>query len=296
MNYFNRVEKAIDYIEVHITQELSLEDIAKQTYTSLFHFHRIFQAITGESMKEYIRKRRLSLAGKELAETDARVIDIALKYGYETPEAFAKAFKKLHGITPSECRKRKGCFYYKDKTYGYIYKAQLEGGEESMDYKIIEKDAFKIVGRELRVRNDNGDNFRLIPQFWNECMKDGIFDQFASMPNMINKQNMVSMGMCMDFNGINTFSYLICVEVSNFDYIPEGMVAKTVPASKYVVFTAKAESKEKTSDAIQQTWKDIYSKWFPTSGYERTDGPDFELYDERCMLDKPETDIYIPIK
>lgn len=165
-----------------------------------------------------------------------------------------------------------------------------------MDYKIIEKDSFKIVGRELRVRNDNGDNFRLIPQFWDKCIKEGIFDQFAAMPNMINKQNMVSMGMCMDFDGINTFTYLICVEVSNFDYVPEGMAAKTIPASKYAVFTAKADSKENMSDSIQDAWKDIYGKWFPVSGYERTDGPDFELYDERCMWDKPETDIYIPIK
>jgi AraC family transcriptional regulator len=296
MNYFDRVQRAIDYIEVHIIEELSLEDIAKQAYASLFHFHRIFQAVTGDSMKEYIRKRRLSLAGRELAETDARIIDVALKYGYETPEAFAKAFKKLHGITPSECRRKKGCFYYKDKAYVHIYKSKLEGGKDSMEYKIIEKDSFKIVGRELRVRNDNGDNFRLIPKFWDDCMKDGIFDQFEAMPNMINKQSKPSMGMCMDFDGINTFSYLICVEVSNFDCIPEGMTSKTIPASKYAVFTAKAESKEKTSDAIQETWKDIYAKWFPVSGYERTDGPDFELYDERCGWEKPEVDIYIPIK
>jgi AraC family transcriptional regulator len=296
MNYFDRVQRAIDYMEVNITEELSLEDIAKQAYASLFHFHRIFQAVTGDSMKEYIRKRRLSLAGRELAEADARIIDVALKYGYETPEAFTKAFKKLHGITPSECRRKKGCYYYKDKAYVHIYNSILEGGKDTMDYKIIEKDSFKIIGRELRVRNDNGDNFALIPKFWDDCMKEGIFDQFEAMPNMINKQSKPSMGMCMDFDGINTFSYLICVEVSNIDYIPEGMVAKTIPGSKYAVFTAKADSREKTSAAIQETWKDIYAKWFPVSGYERTDGPDFELYDERCGWEKPEVDIYIPIK
>lgn len=296
MNYFDRVQKAVDYIENNIDEDLSLEEIAKQAYTSLFHFHRVFQAVTGDSVKEYIRKRRLSLAGRELAETNIKVLDAALKYGYETPEAFAKAFKKLHGITPSECKKKKGCFYYKDRAYVHIYKSVLEGGNESMDYKIVEKDSFKVVGEELRVRNDNGDNLRLIPQFWIDCTKKGIFEQFDSMTNVVNKQKQVSMGMCMDFDGINTFSYLICVEVSNFDCIPEGMVARTIPAAKYAVFTSKAESQAKMSQSIQDTWADIYGKWFPVSGYERTDGPDFELYDMRCMWDKPETDIYIPIK
>jgi len=296
MNYFDRVQKAVDYMEKNITEELSLEDIAAEVYTSLFHFHRIFQAITGDTMKEYIRKRRLSLAGRELAETDIKILDAALKYGYETPEAFTKAFKKLHGITPSECKRRKGCFYYKDKAYVHIYKTQLEGGKEIMDYKIIEKDSFKIVGRELRVRNDNGDNYRLIPEFWDKCIKEGMFEEFEAMPNIINKQSKASMGMCMDFDGINTFSYLICVEVSNFDCIPEGMIGKTIPASKYAVFTAEAKSKEDTPKAIQQTWDNIYGKWFPASSYERTDGPDFELYDERCDLQRPQVDIYIPIK
>lgn len=296
MNYYDRVQNAIDYMEEHITEDMSLENIARQGYASLFHFHRIFQAITGDSLKEYIRKRRLSLAGRELAETDIKILEAALKYGYETPEAFTKAFKKLHGITPSECRKKKGSFYYKDKAYVHIYKTKLEGGEKIVDFKIVQKDSFKVIGKEIRVRNDNGENNELIPKFWDKCLEEGILDTFKKMPNMINKQDMPTLGICMDFDGINTMTYVVCAEVSNFDYIPEGMTSKTIQASKYAVFTAKAETKDKMVESIQKTWSDIYGKWFPSTSYERTDGPDFEYYDERMNLDKPEVDIYIPIK
>lgn len=294
VNYYDRVQRAVDFIENHLTEEIKLEDIARQAYCSLFHFHRIFQAMIGDSMKEYIRKRRLSLAGRELACTDIKVIDTALKYGYETPEAFAKAFKKFHGITPMECRKLKGPFIFRERASITIYETQLSKGGRSMNYKIIEKEEFKIAGREIRVRNDNGENFEIIPKFWQQCMKEGVFEQFESLKDRVNPQENVILGMCMDFDGVNTFSYLICTEVSNGDCIPAGMVIKTIPASKYAVFTSKGKAPE----AIQATWKDIYGEWFPESGCERTDGPDFEWYDRRSEIndDNCEVDIYIPIK
>jgi AraC family transcriptional regulator len=121
-----------------------------------------------------------------------------------------------------------------------------------------------------------------------------MWQEVERMPNVINKDEQACMGICMDFDGINTFSYLICVEVSKFDTIPKKMVAKTIPAQKYAVFTAKG----KVPEAILQTWKEIYQKWFPTSGFERTDGPDFEYYDKRSRIndEKSEVDIYIPIR
>lgn len=293
MDYFDRIQKAIDYIELYITDEISLEDVAKKAYFSLFHFHRVFQAVVGDSVKEYIRKRRLSLAGRELATSGVRVLDVALKYGYESPEAFTKAFKRFHNSTPNMCRKN-GTFNFREKAYVHIYKINLLEGGNFVNYKIVEKDEFKIIGYELRTRCDNGDNMKLIPEFWDKCINDGFFRKIAAMPNVVNKEECVSMGMCMDFDGVNTMSYLVCVEASSFEVIPEGMVGKTVPAQRYAVFTAKGPM----PDAIQQTWKDIYEKWFPTAGYERADGPDFEYYDKRSEIndESTEVDIYIPIK
>lgn len=293
MDYFDRIQKSVDYIELYITEELNLETVAKEAYCSLFHFHRVFQAVVGDTVKEYIRKRRLSLAGRELAASNAKVLDVALKYGYESPEAFTKAFKKFHNSTPHMCRKS-GTYNFREKAYVHIYKINLFEGGSFVNYRIIEKEEFKVIGYEIRVRCDNGDNFKLIPEFWRKYMEDGLYKKIAAMPNVVNKENMVTMGMCMDFDGINSMSYLICVEASSFDAIPEGMAAKTIPAQKYAIFTAKG----KMPDAIQQTWKDIYEKWFPASGYERTDGPDFECYDKRSEKndENTEVDIYVPIK
>lgn len=294
MDYYDRIQRAVDYIEENIYEDISLEVIEKEAYCSLFHFHRIFQALVGDSMREYIRKRRLSLAGRELVLSEERIIDIALKYGYETPEAFAKAFKKMNGMTPSQCRKAKGLFQYREKAYIYVYKTLLSEGGLEMNYMIVQKEDFRIVGKEIRVRNDNGENYKVIPEFWTKCLQDGIIAEFEKMTNRINPQYIDTMGMCMNFDGVNTFSYLICVETTNFDYIPEGMVAKIIPGSKYAAFTARG----KMPEAIQQMWKDIYGKWFPASGYERTNGPDYELYDKRSEINDEncEVDIYIPIK
>jgi AraC family transcriptional regulator len=293
LDYFDRVQESIEFIENHITEEMELEDIAKRAYCSLFHFHRIFQALVGDSIKEYIRKRRLSLAGRELAISNVKVIDTALKYRYETPEAFTKAFKKFHGTSPLLCRKS-GSFKFREKAFVHIFQSKLLEGGLTMNYKIVEKDSFKIIGRELRIRNDNGDNFKLIPGFWDQCKNEGVWEELMKLPRVLINDEGACLGMCMDFDGINTFSYLICVEVSNIDFVPEKMVAKTIPAQKYAVFTAKG----KMAESIQQTWKDIYQEWFPSSGYERTSGPDFELYDKRSEAndENTEVDIYIPIK
>lgn len=294
VDYYDRVQRSVDFIEERLTQDIELEAVAKEAYCSLFHFHRIFQALIGDSMKEYIRKRRLSLAGREIACSDIKIIDIALKYGYETPEAFTKAFKKFHGMTPMECRKLEGPFVFREKVSVITYKTQLVSGGRSMNYKIIEKDEFKIVGREIRVRNDNGDNYKSVPQFWKECLADGIYEKFGKLKNRVNPKDNVVLGMCSDFDGINTFSYFICTEVSNSGDLLENMVQKTIPSAKYAVFTAKG----KLPEAIQGAWKEIYGTWFLQSGYERTDGPDFELYDKRCEINDEncEVDIYIPIK
>lgn len=293
MDYFDIIQDSIDFIENHITDKLELEALAKKAHCSLFHFHRIFQALTGDSVKEYIRKRRLSLSGKEIATSDIKVIDIALKYGYETPEAFTKAFKKYNGFSPLICRKS-GSFKSREKAYVHIFKSELQEAGLTIKYRIVEKESFKIIGRELHVRNDNGDNYNLIPEFWNKCKNEGVWEELIKLPRVLNNDEGACLGMCTDFNGMNTFSYLICVEVSSFDTIPEKMVAKTIPAQKYAVFTAKGLMPV----SIQQTWKDIYGKWFPASGYERSSGPEFEYYDKRSEenTENTEVDIYIPIK
>ena len=104
MNWIIGMQKAIDYIEEHLTEEIDYDEVAKESFSSSFHFQRVFSILVGFTVGEYIRNRRLSLAGAELAAEGSRVIDVALKYGYESPDSFAKAFQKFHGILPSAAR------------------------------------------------------------------------------------------------------------------------------------------------------------------------------------------------
>lgn len=147
MEWLNRMRDALDYMERHMTEPVNMDEIAKAACSSPFHFQRMFNLLTGVTVAEYIRKRRLTLAAQELAMTPVRVLDVALKYGYDSPEAFAKAFRKAHGITPSAAREP-----------GTVLKAfprlsfhlSLKGDKE-MDYRIVHKEVFKVVGKRWRL-------------------------------------------------------------------------------------------------------------------------------------------------
>ena len=134
MDWIHRIQKAIDYIEQHLTDNISYEEIAKQSFSSPFHFQRVFGILCGYTLGEYIRNRRLTLAGKELFLGNKKIIDIALKYGYENPDSFSRAFSRFHGVTPSEVIRKSASL----KSFLPLrLKISLEGGE-TMDYRIEE--------------------------------------------------------------------------------------------------------------------------------------------------------------
>ncbi|MDE6952558.1 MAG: AraC family transcriptional regulator [Erysipelotrichales bacterium] len=138
MDGIQSIQKAVEYMEEHLLEKISYEDVAKQLYMSNYHFHRLFSMITGITANEYMRNRKLSMAGQELVMSNKKVIDIAYKYGYESPESFAKAFTRFHGVTPSMAR------YPGTKLQSFnrlVIKITVEGGI-FMDYKIVEKKSF----------------------------------------------------------------------------------------------------------------------------------------------------------
>ena len=130
-DYFEMTQKAVDYIEEHLDERIQVYDLARISLCSEAHFSRIFRAIVGLSVMDYMRGRRLSLAARELALAHAKVLDVALKYGYETPEAFAKAFKRFHGTSPIACR-RSGSQRYLERSFPLVAKMKLLGGEKTM--------------------------------------------------------------------------------------------------------------------------------------------------------------------
>lgn len=174
MDCIQSIQRAIDYMENHMLENITYENVARHVHMSNYHFHRMFRMIVGITANEYIRNRRLSMAGQQLVLSDEKVIDIAFKYGYETPESFAKAFQRFHGVTPSMA-KHSGVQL---KSYNRLtIKIEYEGGAV-MDYRIIQKEKFSLLAKVESFRNESvteeGNND--IPDFWDRCGTEGVFD------------------------------------------------------------------------------------------------------------------------
>lgn len=179
MGWVESLQRAIDYMEEHLLDDLSMEAIANQAHVSEFYFQRTFTILTDISVGEYLRRRRLTLAAQELSNTGCRIIDIALKYGYDTPEAFSKAFRKQHGLTPSQARNNTG----KLKSYNRLSIQVTLKGAEPMKYKIVEKESFHVVGVKREFSCVNGENLAGIPKMWDDVHVDGTNDLLFSLNN-----------------------------------------------------------------------------------------------------------------
>lgn len=201
MNWIQNMNNALEYIEQNIADDITSEKVSEIALFSKFHFLRIFHILTGITLGDYIRLRRLSLAAKDVMTTEMKIIDIAYKYGYETPEAFTKAFRKLHKITPSEARKQEK----KLKAIPPISFQITVKGEKRMDYKIVKKEKFKVAGLSKHVTSKNGENFKIIPKFWQETCDKGITEK-------LEKSAVESglLGICYDYDHEHeNFNYMI---------------------------------------------------------------------------------------
>lgn len=276
MEWIKTLNKAIDYIEDNITENIRCEDVADHIYLSSFHFQRTFSLLTGISVGEYIRNRRLSIAGQELLTSNHKVIDIALKYGYETPESFSKAFSRFHGVTPNEAKKQGTIL----KSFNrLIVKIILEGGN-SMDYRIEKKEAFQIVAKTKYFTADTSNMD--IPKFWSEYNSEGLDKKVRDM-----------MGICVHSKeNKNGWKYGIGCEKKYVDVIPEGFEILEIPTHTWAIFTCIGAM----PDAIQNLWKRVYGEWLPASNYEMIPNYDIEFYtDGDSSKDDYVSEIWIPI-
>ena len=260
------LQQAIDYIEEHLLEHLTIEEIAKRANVSPFHFQRTFMVLTDLSVGDYLRRRRLTLAAQELTSTDRKIIDLAYKYGYETPEAFSKAFRKQHGMTPSEARKGVG----KLQSYNRLTIQVTLKGVEPMKYQIIERNAFQVIGvkRECPCGADTGGPG--IPEFWGEVNTNGTVNKLIPF---INGEIKGLLGITDNYNAEkNTIDYWVAAE--HVGEVPDGLLSYTFPAAKWVVFEVQGPA----PTAMVNTWKQIYSEWLPSNGYEIAELPSIEAY------------------
>jgi AraC family transcriptional regulator len=277
MEWVKSLNEAINYIENNLLEELTCEKISSHIHISSYHFQRCFSLLTGMTVGEYIRNRRLSLAGQELAASDEKVIDMALKFGYETPESFTKAFTRFHGITPSQA-KIEGSEL---KSFNrLIIKIKLEGGA-IMDYKIVSKKSFCVLAKTRLFKSES--SFIELPKFWSEYYSNGY-----------DKKVCGRIGICEpEKAGSDEFKYGIGCEYTERSEIPDGFEILTVPENTWAVFKCVGPM----PNAMQEVWKRIYGEWLPQAEYDRIQDYDFEVYTDGNNQSKDYvSEIWIPVK
>lgn len=279
MEWIERLNKAINYIEEHLDNKIEIESMAKITCCSVYHFQRMFSYIAEVPLSEYIRRRKMTRAALDLKSSDIKIIDVAMKYGYDSPTAFTRAFKNIHGVSPSKVRSVDTHL----KAYPPISFKLYVKGEIEMNYRIEKKEAFRIVGVKEHYLLNIEENFMQIPQFWGKTMKSDVFPEICSL---MNKEPYAVLGVSTCMNG-KDFDYYIAAPTDK--EVPEGMSEYQVPECTWAIF-------ECNSSEMQDLQKRIVTEWLPTSGYEYDDAPDVEVYFESSEeIGQNKCEIWLPI-
>ena len=273
MEWPERMNAAVDYVEANLAGDIDIEKAARIACCSSFHFRRMFYAFAGVTAAEYVRQRRMTLAAKELSTEKTKVIDAAVKYGYDSPDAFTRAFRNVHGITPMAAR-GPGVMLAAYPRISFI--TNIKGGN-IMDYGIIEKPAFDIVAKARKFTTLQGENFIKIPQFWDEMMQSE--NGFKALMKLTqDKTGAVtgagSLGICMMDEVNDKFTYAIGVEKPAAKAAPAGFEVIHIPTATWAVF----ESIGPMPKAIQTVTVKIFKEWFPSTGYEHAAIPELEVY------------------
>jgi AraC family transcriptional regulator len=269
VDWLRGMQNAINYMEDNILEEIDYDSIARCAYSSTFHFQRMFSMLTGFTIGEYIRNRRLTLAAQELSLSGAKVTDIAFKYGYDTSEAFTKAFQRLHGVTPSAAREPG----VKLKSFSRLSIQLTMKGDKEMNYKIVEKESFKLFGKDFKTSVIEGKCYREIPEFWNRCASEGTAAKIIKTAGKP-ENGLLDAGVIFDHDGSDgSMRYMIACDMPEGD-VPEEFKVLEIPALTWAIFDVDGD----TDEAIHEVWKRIGSEWFPASNYEHADAPEMERY------------------
>lgn len=272
MNYINEIQKAIDYIEVNLDKDINFDIVAKEVGMSAFYFHRIFSAVIGVSPTTYIRNRRLTVAAQEISKNNENILDIALKYGFESHEAFSRAFKNFHGVVPKMAKTDGNEF----KNFS---KANLDievNTNNILNYRIESKEVIKVLAFLRKFNIENKDE---IPKYWEELKESGTLEKIS------NNYKKDLLGICIGTQ--SDFEYKYGIGVEQTEDIETNIEMETIEISKSTWVVFKCEGQDEKN--INELWTRIYKEFFITSSYKQSMDIDFELYDDE------NTEIWIPI-
>lgn len=270
MTWITGIQKAIDYVEDNLCGKIDYEEAARRACTSAFYFQRVFAILCGYTLGDYIRMRRLTLAGSELISSNDKVIDVALKYGYDSPESFSRAFSRFHAVTPSEAR-RTG----KIKSFSRISVKLILTGGDTMDYRIEKRDAMKVLCKRKHVNKPVDDTaVKDIYAFWKDCTDDGSVRELCTrMPEDMPIKGLL--GICFTAYMENMhFPYGIGFAMGSEPVDCSGFDVVEIPAYTYAVFKVKG----KLPKSFQDTYKRICGEFFLQSDYEYAHGAELEVY------------------
>lgn len=261
MEWVKRLNQSLKYIEEHLTDEINYEQLGRIACCSAYHYQRIFTYMAGITLAEYIRRRKMSVAAADLRSGE-KIIDVALKYGYNSPTAFNRAFRSFHGIPPSAVKKEGTNV----KAFPPIVFSITVKGASEMNYRIEKKEAFRIVGISAPLDKNIENNFEVVPQLWQKSAADGTVEKLAAI---MNKQPMGLLGVSA-CNDTEQWRYFIAVSSNR---PADGFEEYTVPACTWAIFSGKG-----TNRSIQELEQRIITEWLPYSGYEYANAPDIEVY------------------
>ncbi|MFJ2030691.1 GyrI-like domain-containing protein [Streptosporangium sp. NPDC087985] len=281
-----RLNQAMEHIEQHLDQRIEVAELARIAVTSEYHFRRLFSALAGIPLSEYIRRRRLTVAGAQVLAGEKTLLEVAVRYGYSSGEAFARAFRAVHGVGPGEARRTGAALYSQPRM---SFRLVIEGSS-SMRYRVVEKEEFRLVGKKARV----------------PLVHEGMNPAIVAFVRSIDQETLRRMEELSDQEpqGIVNVSDNLAgsrAEGTELDYYhavvtgavaPEDMDTLTVPAGTWAVF----ESSGAFPQALQYLWRDVFTQWFPSNPYRSRPGP--EISRTRLSQDATEADaeLWIPVE
>lgn len=264
MEWLKKLSAAIDYIEDNLAGDISYDEAARIACCSTFYFQRIFSYVAGIPLSEYVRRRRMTQAAFELQRTGAKVIDIALKYGYTSPTSFNRAFQSVHNITPSAARSLGSTL----NAYPAIrFSVRVTGGD-AMSYHISKKQSMRMVGVRIPLTEDMEENLRIIPEFWRSVLGGSLFSKLGDLSNQ-SPQGIL--GVSVYESPQRIFYYIAAATDAP---APPDLYEFEIPPSAWVVFENDGNFKED----VQSVFRRFYTEWLPFSGYDYAGLPDIEVY------------------
>nr|WP_325253588.1 AraC family transcriptional regulator [uncultured Oscillibacter sp.] len=275
MDWISQLNDAMSYVEENLTEEITLEGAARRAACSAYHFQRMFPCMTGISFSEYVRRRRMTAAAMDLAE-GAKVMDTAVRYGYDSPTAFNRAFQSVHGLPPSAARVRGAAL----RSFPRITFTLSIKGEEAMEYRIEEREAFRVVGFSMKGPMSLENCFERVPEFWGQTA--GEIPRLAALMDGSGPMGILGVSAC---DGGSFSGYYIAAATRA--PAPADMAEYSVPAGTWAVFPCRGPMPQ----AMQDLQRRIVSEWLPSSGYEYAEAPDIEVY----SADNLHNEVWLPI-